>query len=59
MIIGRSAAVTRPGSAATTASTAFTSRIAVMIIPESLWSPVSPRCTRSSTMFGSPVTLMR
>ncbi len=39
---GRSIARTMPGSAATTAGSALMIRCAVVIIPETLWSPCSP-----------------
>ena len=44
---GRSLAKTRPGSASQTACTALTRRIAVTIIPETLWSPSSPWWVKS------------
>src|SRR6478752_2622619 len=50
VISGRSSAVTRPPGAATTAGTAFTIRWAVVIMPETLWSPCSPWWVRSSCM---------
>lgn len=40
-------AKTSPGEASQTACTAFTSRMAVTIIPETLWSPSSPWWVRS------------
>src|SRR5690606_4549752 len=44
---GRSSAVSRPGFAATTAGTAFTSRMAVALSPAVLWSPSPPSICRS------------
>ena len=48
VISGRSSAVSSPGGAATTASTALTSRIAVALRPAVLWSPSVPSSCRSS-----------
>ncbi len=51
--------MTSPGSAATTAGTAFTNRWAVTIIPETLWSPCSPWWLNSTFICGSPVISTR
>ena len=56
---GRSMARTMPGSAATTAGSALMMRCAVVIIPETLWSPCSPWWVKSTFIIGSPVILIR
>jgi hypothetical protein len=56
---GRSIARTMPGSAATTAGSALMIRCAVVIIPETLWSPCSPWWVKSTFIIGSPVILIR
>src|ERR1700712_719098 len=59
VIGGRSLAKTSPGCASQIACTALTSRMAVTIIPETLWSPSSPWWVKSMRITGSPSTSTR